>query len=307
METNNQQPNIRMVLPDTKVFGEKMPLGSIVRPEMASMNLTAVFAFERAEYPESGGIERYFHGCLYPEKGFPFPQALYACSISKRYLLSFIRLFAKNKFVLIAGMLKKGFLNDLLRTYNESADLNLSQFYYNNEYPRYYSPACKEIKNFLEVFLKEIGVNEEIGNHFAKIFITLIDYDNAYRYRIQDCADMTNPIQLKKNFIAELDYIFKEYDKRDNPNGDRTEMTDKFAALIKILKLCYHIPKFRKAIKKGLEAVNWEKLVMDEADTYFTDLWIDYNFRGEPFEVRREKFLKRHEGKELPPMIQIKV
>lgn len=301
---------VRMVFPDPKCFSQENDLGAVVRPEQVAVGSSNVFAFERAEYPQEGGIERYFHGCLYPEKGFQFPQAIYACNMSKRYLVGFINLFGKNKFVLLAGMLKKSFLNDLLKTYNDAADMNLAPFYYNTEYPRYYSKACKEIKNFVEVFLKEIGVDEEIGNHFAKIFITLIDNDNAYRYRIQDVAEVYHFISLvRDDFIKNLDFTLKEYLLRESPHtgGINQAMHDKATSLVKIIKLAWHIPRFRKAVVNALKAVNWSNLIMDEADIYFTELWLDYDFRGESFETRKAKFIARHDSDKLPIMISYKV
>jgi hypothetical protein len=305
-QNNNPQPQVRFVFPDPKVFSQNSGLGQVVRPEQVVITDSAVFAFERADYDEYGYIVRHFWGCLYPEKGFPFPQAIHACNMSKRYLLGFIRLFGKNKFVLAGGMLKKGFLSDLIKTYNDAADLNLAPFYYNSEYPRYYSPACKELKNFLDAFLKEIGVRQTEADRFTKIFITLIDNDNAYRYRIQDLAGVTSKERLLESFPAELDEVFAHYVSRENPQSPEGNiyMVDKLRSIVKIARFAWYISKFRKAIKAGIESVNWKNLCMDEADIYFTDLWLDYNFRGEPFEIRRKKFIARHDPDKLPPMIK---
>jgi hypothetical protein len=277
-------------------------------PSNTILGETRVFAFERAEYPDEGGIYKYYHGCLYPEKGIPFPQAIYACNLSKRFLIETIKLFSHSKLLMVAGMFS---LEGIIKSVNDAAEKNLSPFYYNGQYPRYYAKPCKEVKNFLEMFLTTLGVSKLESERFAKNLITLIEQDNAYKYRIQDLAGATSIEYLLEDFPEELDYIFGIYMKRELPNREpgtevNPAMSGKLESIIRLAKAAWWIPKFRGAIRNGLKAIKWENLVMDDADKYHTALWIDYNYQGLSFEDRKAWFISLHDPKKMPIMISYK-
>jgi hypothetical protein len=80
-------------------------------------------------------------------------------------------------------------------------------------------------------------------------------------------------------------------------------MADKFGSILHLADVAWILPRFRKAIRKGLSAVNWENLVMDEGDEYHTALWIDYNYQGKSFEERKAWFISLHDPKKMPLMI----
>jgi len=300
-----QQAQIRFVFPRPEVFGQGSQIEDVIMPSNAVLGETRVFAFERAEYPEEGGIYKYYHGCLYPEKGLPFPQAIYACNLSKRFLIETIKLFAHSKKLMIAGLFS---LEEIIKSINDAAEKNLAPFYYNGEYPRYYAKPCKEIKTFVETFLQALKVSRLQSERFAKNLITLIEQDNAYKYRIQDLAGVTTKEELMGDFIGEMKYIFDVYLSREFPNRpEGTEvdknMADKFGSILHLADVAWILPRFRKAIRKGLSAVNWENLVMDEGDEYHTALWIDYNYQGKSFEERKAWFISLHDPKKMPLMI----
>ena len=75
---------------------------------------------------------------------------------------------------------------------------------------------------------------------------------------------------------------------------------------MKIAKIAWLIPKFRNAVKEGIEAVNWDNLVMTDADKYHTLLWIDYNYQGRTVESRRDEFVAMHPEGKLPMMVGIR-
>lgn len=300
------QMAVRFVFPKPGVFSDGSNITDVMMPSNTILGETRVFAFEKAEYPEEGGIYKYYHGCLYPEKGLPFPQAIYACNLSKRFLIQNIKLFAHSKLLMFAGLFS---FEKIIASFNDAMEKNLAPFYYNGKYPRYYAKPCKEIKNFLEAFLGTLGISEKESQRFAKNLITLIEQDNAYKYRVQDLAGVTTKEDLIGDFIGEMRYVFDVYMTREFPNrpaGTEVDkgMSDKLGSIIKLANVAWYIPKFRRAIRKGLNAVNWENLVMDDGDKYHTALWIDYNFQGKSFEERKKWFIELHDPKKMPMMIQ---
>jgi hypothetical protein len=299
-QEQEQKYEVRYVYPDTKVFSDEATLESVVMPSRVSLNSgSAVFAFERAEYPETGGILRYYHACLYPEKGFAIQEAIHACNMSKRYLLGMLRMFAGSKKLMVAGSFE---LERIIATYNGSCDHNLAPFWYKGEYPRYYSPVCKEIRKFLLSFLQFLGVSEYEAERFARNMMTMIDNDNAYRYRVQDIGGMTSKLRLMHDFVGEFERVYKEYLRREVP---AQAVNDKIGSVLKLAKIAWFIPKFRKAVLAGLEAMDWQNVVMDDADKYHTLLWSDYNFQGRTFEDRRDEFIAMHPEGKLPIMIKL--
>ncbi len=306
-QSKQQRVEARYVYPDPKVFSVTANLGDVVNPSNASLNRgSAVFVFKEAIYPDEGGIFREYYGTLFPEKGFAVPQAIHACNMSKRYLLGHLRMFAKSKKLMLAALFE---MENIIKVYNDACEMNLRPFYYDAEYPRYYSKPCKEMREFLLAFLMGIGISFYESGRFAKNFMTMIGNDNAYEYRIQDVAGITTKDKLLKDFIGESERIFKEYCKRENPGASDSEksgMVSKFGSIVKIAKIAWLIPKFRNAVKEGIEAVNWDNLVMTDADKYHTLLWIDYNYQGRTVESRRDEFVAMHPEGKLPMMVGIR-
>jgi hypothetical protein len=239
---------------------------------MQAVNLAnGVPQFERAEYPESGGILRYYKGFKFPEKGFAFPQAIYGCNFLKREMVMWLKFFSKHKLIaLLAG--RKRALNDLLKAYEDVSSIALQQYFYKDEY---YSPMPRQVRAFVNGFLDSYGVSSD---NIALILATFFDHDNAYRYWVQDLALETTQEALIADFPRELERLLAIFAARDS--SGMVGQGQKLLSIVRLAKIGWYVPKFKRAIRAGLKAIEWQKFLPDEADRHHMMIRGDYNHFG---------------------------
>jgi hypothetical protein len=232
---------------------------------------------------------------LYPIKGFPTPEIVGATNFAKRALIGQIRFFANNWTVLL-GLIFLPFKRKLkifenwLWEYRELSWIALKPFLMQDSY---YSIPSKAIKRFVEVFLNELGIKEDL---FPKIFAHLIEFDTAYRYRIEDIASEANFKDLYNNPRKELKRLFNIFTQRETL---RSSLRNKFRYIVSILSIVLLSRKIKKAFRMALLSINFKDICLDEADRYHVLRMNGYQFLGRSIEDRIEEFIKLHNG--TPP------
>lgn len=281
----SQASRIEVPMPDNKIF-KWAGQGDRVKQVMAEEQ--NVFIFDHVEYPDEGGIYVYLKDVLHPTKGFPTPEAVAANNIMKRIFISQIRLLSKNKLFAISLLSIKRF-SRWLREYTNMAETVLSPYVL--EEKRYSNPN-REIYKLLNVFLLELGIEHDLAFNFPLFFTTMLEYDDAYRYRIEDLATVTSIDDLIKHPRREFKKILKTLAERDN----RPHMLERFKAISLLLSLVLYIPFIRRAYTKALNSIDFTKIQMDEADRYHTLRMMGYKFGGRPIEDRLREFIGLHKG-----------
>lgn len=142
------------------------------------------------------------------------------------------------------------------------------------------------------VFLTEYGIDRDVAESFAEVFATLIEYDNAYRYRIEDLTSETYKEKLLRSPIKEVQRLVLIHKDREPSHGGMTQ--EKVAVLGKLLSYVLLIPSIRRAFKKALLASDFARFQLDDADRYHTLLWSDYNFTGKSIDERIEIYKEIH-------------
>lgn len=314
-KTLPESGQVTVAYPDPRVFGDsalgqKRQAEDSIIPERSTVmgEKNRMYIHYDTLYPDTGGIYRCYHGCKYAEKSFAWPAGIHAANTAKRLLVGHIKLVAKDPFMLFRLATSKQFRNRFIQTYVEAADMTLRPIYFMGEYPRYYSNMAKQIKAFLDTFLPAIGITQENAFGFSRALMTCMEQDNAYRVRVQDLAGVTTQARIIKNLPKEMDLIAKAFAQRD-PSARTSEsgQGDKLASFSRIMKLAWMWPSYRRAIKKGLRAMQWEYFVLDEGDRYFNLCRFDYDIEGRSFDDRVYEFYKViHEGKQetYPPMFE---
>jgi len=62
--------------------------------------------------------------------------------------------------------------------------------------PQHLTESSRENRIFVYNFLTALGINQTTSENTAKIFSCFIEYDNAYRYRLQDLFTATSKEKL---------------------------------------------------------------------------------------------------------------
>ncbi len=311
---NNRIPSAGIPMPDKSIFTE----GSrSINEHVLRGSSHPVFMFDHADYPDEGGIYVYTRAVKtelidgndipvkdkdgqfvggdflpYPTKGFPTPEACNACNTVKRLYVGQLRLLAKNKLHFTSLIISKKRRQEWLNELSSVGSITLQQYFLKDIR---YMNMCREMMLFIEIFLKEIGIKESVKS-LAKIITTLFEYDSAYRFRLQDLANETTKEKMLKNPRREMNRLLDILKQRDA----RFHMHVRFASAMKLLSWILYIPKVKRAFNIALEAIDFTKIQMDEADRYHVLNWKHYNFFGESYETRVERWLKFHNNK--PPM-----
>lgn len=290
--TNRTETDAQVMMPKSNVFEGKHAIeGSIMTPGYKFP------VYDRTEYPPEGGIYVYYKGMPYPRKGFPFPEGIFANDMMKRISLTMIRSIGTKEMLLpILGMavlpwkIKIRIVNNFLFQY-----LRISQWIHSACYLKEdrYSNPCRSIRQLVRVFLVEAGIKADIADSAAKVFATIIEYDDAYRYRIEDIFSETSKTALYEQPIREIHRLVKIFIEREQyENVQKTVNAINFMVTIALLH-----PRIRKAFKKAVSNLTPDQfkwLQLDNADRYHVLLRGDYKFTGRTFEQRKKIFVDFH-------------
>ncbi len=243
------------------------------------------FILERIEYPKTGGILVHVRGGKYPKKGFPFPEAIAAVNQAKRLFIESIKvlsswqLFGLGFFFLIPNKYQVQFIEKVLKSYNRIA-LSAMKPYILKGY--YLCPAACEIGLMVKVFLSRLGVSADVTNDFASLVSAIFEYDDAYRYRMQDMASETNKIRLLADQFGEFKRLVALMAMREND----AYLKGKIKMMFLALKVATVSKKVRFALTEAIKWADFDFLKLDVADIYWTNMRADYQYRGIPFEER---------------------
>lgn len=252
------------------------------------------------------GIEVYYRDCPFPRKGFPTLEAVSAVNVVKKIFIEAIKTFSKWQFILgwplvllsrtrpIAHVIKGATgipsyssLDRLVASYNRIGYGIVSQFIVK---PEYMTPFAGEFQALIYTFMRKLTGTLEISadesRKFAIILGTIFEYDNAYRYRLQDVFSETTKQKLTENPRQEIKRLCKIYLEREKD----PDVVKKYRALIKLISLPLYLPMIKSAMRKALHSCEFERLQMDEADKYWCKIRHDYNFQGLPVEERMKDY-----------------
>ena len=253
---------------------------------------------EKIMSPPEGGIYAYHKGYAFPEKGWPYPEAISAVNSVKRYLIGYVRFIAKNPIIIVSML----FFRTQMAIFEEFCKFGKMVLKPHMLKDRYYMDFSKQIYKFVHDFMGEIGFTRPdrtywIGYTFAWIVQTILEYDRAYRYRIEDIFSETNVDRLLKSPIREIHRLMDIFKSRE----PKEHLQEKFLSIAKILSYALLIPKYRRAFRKALSGIEFKHLQFDDADRYHVLPLHGYLFMGIQPETRYEAFVQYHNGK--PPML----
>lgn len=230
--------------------------------------------------PQEGQF-MYFKGWLYPRKGFVFPEALWVLNIVKRATISLVFLVPFFCWIFLSRQLTSRFIY----YYLNFAGFVLDPYRLGEKYQML--PA-KETRKWVNSFLKHLGFNFDLGMTIGMF----IEYDSAYTLRYQDIMGEIDRDALLKNPAKELGRVFKIFCEREK----RVHLQAKIGRIVKLLRVVFWIPRFRKALVKATSEVNFKNLVFTEGDRYESLFLSGYDFMGRSAEDRLAELSKIHGG-----------
>lgn len=201
---------------------------------------------DRVDY--TNGIRVYFKGHPFPHKGMPTEPAVAATNVVKKIIMM-MKLPRITYFNILA---REAFRPYVLR-------------------PEFMTPAASELMSVLKCFFRQLGLPEETASHLAHV----VEYDNAYRLRMQDLFSETTKEKLCRAPVREIWRLIEINKKRDY-----AVVTNKFRKFAKIATIALLIPPIRTAFKKAILNSDYEKLCLDEGDRYWIKKRLDYKWNA---------------------------
>ena len=262
------------------------------------------FIFDRIEAKYEGGIYIYYKGVPFPTKGFVWPQAVAANNVVKRMLLStFIPLSYPGSwlywltFAISPKRWKAMTLNVFTHHFARALDQWLMPFYWGN--PMFYCTFVRNFNALLKQTLINFGVEEGNAFFMAKVLGHVIEYDDAYRHRIQDIFSEFERAEIVADPRKALIKAMSLYAEREHSDY----VGQKFLRVGKLLSYALWIPSVKKAIVRAFthKSVDFRGLQLDDADKYHLLINIDYDYFGETFETRIKRWRMHYHPAGDPP------
>lgn len=245
----------------------------------------------------------YYKGAPYPRKGFPTPEAVSSINIVKRIFIETIKTFGMWQFslswflalittykgrpenhhddIIDYGEKSMPVVEKLLASFNRVSYGVVSQYMLK---PEHMTQFASEFQGLVCAVMLRLKLDREGSKQFARIIGTLMEYDNAYRYRLEDIFSETTKEKLSTEPYKEVKRLIKLYISREKDMG----VAHKFKAMEKLGTLLLLLPKVKLALRKALEHCEFERLQMDEIDTYWCRSRLDYAFGGRSHKERSE-------------------
>ena len=242
------------------------------------------------EYIPYVGILTHIDGATYPRKGNPLPLSVHFINIIKQLIKETL----KHKFLILFVNKEK-----LLRSFNTLVNKMFSPLLLGEEFrpkEEYLCKASFSLMMTIDTFLTSLNMSKDVSREFAYNFALLVEYDDAYRYRMQDIISESSLYELKTNPRKEVKRLLSILHKRESP-GDGT--AGKITNLISPLLLLLLIPRFRNAFIRSAPFIIDCKY--DDSDRYWACLKGDnYKFTGRTAD-------ERIEGLEVPKVVMVQL
>lgn len=265
--------NIKVIYPPAELFEKEDTL--ILNQETPQKRDSFVYLMKYAVIPDEGGVYLYSETAKYPEKGWPFREAVLANDTIKRVVVNAIKFLVsipKNIFR------PSKILRSALELFTDYSNLVFTRW------EIYWKPLryCTAVREIYRVGMLMAG-EDDVYIRLVKAICMFLEFDNAYRYRFQDLMGEINIESLKKNPKKECIRLLKLYRERDLSQKAETE---KPAIFLKFLPYAFMIKDIRNAFINFFSQTDITLLKFDEMDWYRVLVWGDYNFGGKTVEER---------------------
>ena len=258
--------------------------GKSAREQIISENVDQVY-WSTTHVTTEDGYMQWLEGATFPRRSLCEPETMHKLNIVKRLTVGFLKMwplifFNKKKLFNIYVDICWKVMNDKIMKY------------------RLMTPLAQEIQDMSYSFTQKLGFGDGDCIRFSKVFSCIVEYDDAYRYRIEDIMTETTKWELIARPYSEFKHLSKIIKDRDDPT-----VGYKFGMIIKYLYLFLLIPKVRKAFNETLEECNFSKLQMDNIDFYWCCMRKDYKYGGFSHEQREKIFKER--GWVVPKVLKV--
>lgn len=230
-----------------------------------------------------GGIFMPIKDAMFPYKGAPTAGVVHNANMIKAVFMEFVKILSKWYIAPALLLMNKQILIDAI---NRIGMKILSPFIVKDYILTSFS---SESLRMAQTFLTESGFTKESSETFARLFVNMIDYDNAYRLRLEDTMSLTTKEKLLANPSKEIKRLTKIMASREvRPAGKGKAIHRKFSRVAFLIRLALLVPKYRKAFKKAIRQSEFHRLQLDVIDSYWVAFRNDYKWLGMTDQERKD-------------------
>lgn len=135
--------------------------------------------------------------------------------------------------------------------------------------------AASVIQDHVMLFLTNLRLDADTNWTTARIIAHIFEYDQAYRFRIQDLANETSAPELVLNPRKEIKRLLALNKRRDS-----VTVNTKFERVVSILNIIMCLPKYREAFRYAIHIRGIGSLQPDINDRYWMCMKADYDYFG---------------------------
>ena len=248
-----------------------------VIPELPSEVPKETNALQKVEFPEEGGIHTYIEGFELPYRGFPYFEFVEKIDTMKKIgrgaLSGAYHQLKKKKYRLITLLPALWVLKSIVRA---------TVFVFHRMYDRFQIRPDKysqPIRELYRAFSIEVDNEKEEDREFRvklrDLTCMICEFDNAYRYRLQDVLSELDINQAKKNPTRELLRILKILTSREKTQ----ELRDTWTLINLFIRFYLRFDrKMYKILRNVLGNLQISELALNPSDKQFCRPRSDYNF-----------------------------
>lgn len=244
----------------------------------------------RVELPEGGGIWSWMEGDKYPYEGWSFREATFAVDSVKRAIISVIKFIVK----LPSNIWHRRVIYSSIEIFVEYADMIFDRWGRVLEFEDdkgqsiglegvYFKPElfCEMVREIWRVGMEMADDQVNIDGvpvlaHFVRAICMICEFDDAWRYRIQDFFGIINKEAFLKNPRKELKRAFEIFISRGPNEAHKIKY---FATFVPYL---LWVPTIRKTVTTFVSNADFTKLSLSSFAFYRILLWGGYQFSGIP-------------------------
>lgn len=247
-------------------------------PELPSEKPKDIQGLREVKFPPEGGVLTYMDGYEVPFKGFPFFSFVDTVDTIKkiqRGVLSslFHSLRRRRKWQLALLVFVPWIFGDLVAAYLGSIHRMMIRIRLK---PNRYCTSMRELHRAFSVEWHDDTLHErEYRLMLRDVLCMFLEFDNAYRFRLQDIIVHLDKQKLEENPSKEVLRLFELLSKREKTQ----EIKDTWKLVKTFLPLYLRLNKsVRKWLVSVLLQLDLEQMALSKEDKVFCMLREDYSF-----------------------------
>lgn len=229
------------------------------------------------EFPPQGGVLTHMQGYDHPYKGFPFAEFVDKIDLIKKLSRStqsgFYHALLKRPWTRWLLVFLVPSARSIFWAYTFTFYRLIERFRLKTER---YCDAVREIHRAASVEVEgEDPQITELRHMLRDIECMILEFDNAYRFRVQDLLADLNKENLQKNPVKEINRLLDIWISREKT----VEIKDSWRLLKAFVSWYLRFDrKLLKMIVRVLSNIDTEKTKLSVEDKYFADIRKDYEF-----------------------------